>query len=579
MFNLIKNYESTNKKCNRPFSEWNGGLYAKDEVCLDYDFETGTWDLMVNADIFSGIGWQPLEEALNTLSDESRKRRRKAEDKERSRVVIFVSKLNIMSAILIDKLNITDDMVSKYETEKRKNIMEITTAQFQFRNFDLIMNDHLSSYKRKYKDRKGVEIMRGELRTFGYIFPKVRYSGAYMGEKMFFKPIYNQCRTDRGLFYFDSIKTYQCTSIGGKAGFFKHFDKDSEIAWKIQRNITSYDKKSAYQSAFLTDPMFPQGKTHLVNTDLVKKIIKAYDKQLWFKICIEPDAPFTGLLSEFQTKHKLSYGVEYYDFDIFIRTGLDQQLLEWINNNESKCCVLLSEKTDYMPIAFRERGFEVFQWKESIKDREDPDRIRLKFMLECLYGKGIQKHDFRTLQEVNDYYDKRNAKLIMPHQSMHAAATVRRELFTLVMSDKDIISYDTDGVKTKSHNDIWIQAANKNIREINKKAGFEGSNIGMWCEEWYASRFLQFATKVYAYDTSFKKPDITWKLAGVPPQSIDKFLQDIGDKDPLDYIIQNGYDFITPAEYLYDPSKGAYTPTQTIYQLRQTVNLEQSCLA
>lgn len=568
MFNLMKCRDKDGNR-QRPFAEKRGLLFARDAIFLDVDIDKHYWGLSVNAHAFYGMGWKSLMEYLNRLCDESESRKQSNSDKERSRVLIFTVPLTVLRDIFTDMFNLSDDNIQMCTKDCVRICTEIDTGRIQFRNWEMIVGVKKDKYSKP--NIPFLELMPSGFNAyFDFDITRVRYSMAYLAEKMFFLGEDREAvRAARGYCYYDSKLHYDFCRTGSKYGALKDFDFDDKNTWRILQNVNSYDKKSAYSSIFINDNVFPLGRTKMRHYgDRVKTIENCLNNGKWFKIVIPDYKPANEnaekLMSNFKSKKEKAHALEYWDFHSLDIFGALETFVDWLRNNDDEWWLITSDDTGYLPDIFRKRTFELYNLKEQA-EKDSVERIRAKLMLETAYGKPLQFHDFNTVNEINHFYKVSHSRFITPQQALHAVATVKHELLYIANQlDDDVISYDTDGIKIKRDRERCFTELNKVIRDKNKTAGFD-SNIGTWEHEYRAERFVQFKTKVYAYETATH--DFVWKLAGVPKKQIDDFIQSIQPQDPLEYLVEHGHTFTVQGEWLYHPETMTYEATWKPYRL------------
>lgn len=586
MFNLIKATES-GKNHKRVFTKPRHQDYyvARDLICLDYDLISAEWSMTVNALTFTGKGYRSLKEHLDTLCDESEARKRKKEDREKTRILIMTEPLQYLTMQIKDIYDVPEENVLIYTNSEGKRIVsEVDTGRILFRNFrsfvDIKKEDSVDD-KKPYSDIMSAIIIR---MYDEYIPSQFRYTAASMANKKFYRPIpHETLMKERGKScVFRNMGHYNDSMTGCKRGYLKKIELDDLIdgtAWSIHKDVFSFDKKSAYQSKFVTDRVFPLGETFRHTNNKISILETRIRDCKWFKIVLHPlvknDFSESSFMRTFYDKRFHAYGIDYWDFKSIELAGHNEKFMCWLKENEGDWVLLTSEKTGYMPKVFRDRVMELFLMKD-VLSKDDPLRKGVKQMLETLYGKSIQNYGFTRISNVKQHYEKNPEKFISPNQALHALAAVKYEIIYLIKAlDDKVISYDTDGIKILGRNQSIIDAMNDAILEKNKQAGYEDSDIGIWKLEFHASRFIQFNTKQYAYDLNHiegNTPDIHWTMAGLNKESIELFLNDIGQQDPFDYLIaNNGYHFTAPAGYIYIKDTKTFMKSTEIKYIRNVL--------
>ena len=570
MYRLLRSKRTaSSEKYQEPFSKKDNIYYAKDLITLHTEPSTAEWEIYINGDITTGKGFPELHTFLMELSDESRKRKR-GKAAENTRLIIFADRLTIIRNWISHTMKV--EFASEFDADIITDIcFEITTDCIQFRNWESIANDRLKNLYSLYPGLRDTEVMAEVVKGFDAPTWKVRYSLAHMTQKEFFKPILDKVRSERGNTNWESLDCYENSGRGSRAGLYAQFYEDSNICWKVHENVKSFDKKSAYPSIFVNDDKFPLGRCTQHRMDKMKWLSKCLKEDTWFKIVVRTTYDFGKEMKAWKSsKESGTYGIEYYDYKAIAYIGWEDNLLNWLEEHYDDWVILTSESTGYLSTSFRERIIELYNLKNSIADKNDPMRRKYKTMLDMLFGKGIQRRKYTYLRDINDFYFSHSDCVLMPHQSMHAIAAVKYELIFINswLEDgevPDVIAFDTDGIKLSANaTDAPIKHLNAKVKWKNKKAGFEGSDIGLWEHEYTAKRFVQFKTKCYAYEDD---NGIHWKLAGVHKDVLDDFLKGIKG-DPIDYILQNGASFRVPSNYIYNVKAQTFTPTSNEYLLK-----------
>lgn len=564
MYNLLKH---THKPEFDPFAKKEDKLYAKDLVCLHSDPVSTEWEVYINGQVTTGKYYPALFHFIDQIAEASRNRKHKQIAKDSSRLIIFADRLTILEKLIDDVCNVQTS--ARFDAHINHDIVfEITTDKIQFRNWEALANDRVVNLRPLYPGKRDCEVMAETIKTFASPCYKVRYSLAHMTQKEFYRPILGQVRSERGCTNWESLDCFENANRGSRAGLYARFSSESDVCWKMHRNVHSYDKKSAYPSIFVNDAKFPIGRAAQHRSRKMQWLDRCLDKDTWFKIIIKSDFPFGAAMSTWKTTGENTYGLEYYDYQSIIYLGWEDRLRIWLENHDEEWCIMTSEDTGYLSPAFRSRIIELYDLKNEIHDKNDPLRRKYKTMIDMIFGKGIQRRSYTNLSELNDYFYRHSDIVLMPHQSMHAISAVKYELMWLnsFAREGEVLAFDTDGIKYAEWADLsHINRMNQLIIEKNRRAGFPESDIGLWEHEYTANRFVQFKTKCYAYDTGDK---IHWKIAGVHKQELERFLGEI-DGDPLQYVLENGAVFTVPSNYIYDRHNKIFLPTTNDYVLQR----------
>lgn len=564
MYGLLKH---THNPEFDPFAKKEDKLYAKDLITLHSDPVTAEWEVYINGEVTAGITYPLLFSFLDDLSEASRARKKSDFAKDSTRLIIFADRLMILECMIEDMCKVQTS--ARFDAHINHDVtFEITTDKIQFRNWETLANDRVQNLRVLYPGLRDCEVMAEAIRSFASPAYKVRYSLAHMTQKEFYKPILGEVRSERGCTNWESLDCFENANRGSRAGLYKHFSAGSELCWKMHRNVQSFDKKSAYPSVFVNNDHFPLGRAAQHRTKKMQWLYRCLERDTWFKIVIRTDFPFRTIFSTWKTTGENSYAFEYYDYKSLCYLGLENRFRQWLITHDDEWVIITSEGTGYLSDAFRRRIIELYNMKNAIDDKTDPNRRKYKTMIDMIFGKGIQRRNYTNLSELNDYFFRHSDVVLMPHQSMHAISAVKYELLWLnsFADDGEVIAYDTDGIKYAEGADTsHIDELNRQIMDQNRRAGFPETDIGLWAHEYTASRFVQFKTKCYAYEAGGK---YHWKIAGVHKQELERFLSEI-DGDPLDFILQNGAVFTVPSNYIYDPKNKIFLPTSNEYVLHK----------
>ena len=437
-------------------------------------------------------------------------------------LLVIVNDLNVF-AVFIQKYIGAAQSAGEKESFGSTHTLEIKAGGFIFRSFNFIANakpEKIADFLEVKNPVQAMELFCKKLAGKKKLH-SLRWSLAHITKKSFYKPISAELwqRMKEEDVFFHSFQHWQDMFAGNKSGALLHFSDPDQKHRKVITNVTSFDKKSAYTSVFLNDERFPLSRPIRVMKDKGAALSNAIKERHWFKIVMRrKDTPELRPFQDADDRELI--GIEYYDF-MLLRDVLgvsSQRFAEILN--AGKWSLYVCNHTGYLDDNFRRRIAEYFVQKEAIKDKKNFYRFTIKTQMEMMFGKALQRKNFRTVKEVNRYYTGRGDNYLMPQHSMHAIAAVRYELMKAVqLCGSDCIAYDTDGIKVTGSGRIF-DALNELIKIKNERAGYPQLKIGFWMKEWTAQRFLQVCTKSYLYDDQGR---IEVKHAGISEEDFRKY--------------------------------------------------------
>ena len=537
----------------------------RDKITAFFDMRVNWWQCCINGNIKAGKDADSFQALLSEISAEISSKSRAG---TKRKAVIFINDLDCTRMILPDGQKTT----AKKVKAGIEYSMEYDTDSIIFRNFNILFNNKTEKVMKMFPGYPCCVAMQKFLDMFDLPLTDLRYSLAYLTKKTFYKDIksdlWENTRMHRRILR--DRATYNDMQAGNQGGMLTSFSGDNCILFQILKNVASFDKKSAYPSYFITDRYFPVGKViRVTGAENYRKLqlADAIRKKQWFKIVIECELSDPEM-QIFKTPGAGLYGIEFWDYRVLQKCGIDIFALLTGKKWRLYRCTF----TGYMPDVFRRKVIQLYERKNAIEDKNDPERFLIKTQLDMLYGKGLQKYDFATDQDVFKKYVLRGENFLLPQMSMHVVAAMRHELLTVAgYFGADCFAYDTDGVKIRlddpgqlDKESEFFAKINGYIMDKNKAAGFV-SDIGIWDHEYTARRFIQFAPKVYAYEDSSGK--VTCKFAGVAERYTKKYL---GDKTPdeiFDMWERHGLDLQTCAGWMYVPEKKWFIELKNDYKI------------
>ena len=188
-----------------------------------------------------------------------------------------------------------------------------------------------------------------------------------------------------------------------------------------------------------------------------------------------------------------------------------------IDKNWKKYALYTCDEVGYLNKSFRKKLVDIYNERQYLKLIGDPKEKILKSQSKFIYGKGLQKRNFESNEQIIKYHHY-STSYINQIISFHALQRTRYELVLMLdRLDYDFNSTDTDCIKTESPlAPQKFEERNTEIKSLLAAAGFPETKIGLWKFEGLYPNFIQYANKVYAYQTKDKegKDIIECKFAG-----------------------------------------------------------------
>lgn len=544
--------------------------FLRDIITVYFDLRINWWQACVNGTVKAGKDVESFENFVESLKEEIKQRSRK--DKQR-KAIIFINDLDVVRFVL------PDGQRTEATKEKAgiKYSLEYESEFFVFRNFNIIANSKAEKILKMFPGLTLCEAMTEFLKMFDLPIINIRYSLAYITKKIFYKDIKAELWADTAKnnripktrqIYYDML-------AGNQGGLLSSFE-NSGLLFQVLHNIGSFDKRSAYPSYFINDRFFPVGRVFEVKGGDCFRISaakKAVKNGQWFKVVIDSpeEIPELKYFTSGQPNFygvKYCYGVELFDYKILEKCGVDF----WGILPGNKFRVYRTDKTGYLPQCFREKVMYLYNIKNAFPDKNSPKRFMIKTQLDMLYGKGLQKFEFYTDDQLFKKYCCRGENFLLPQMSMHVVAAMRHELLVIMSKfQHDCIAFDTDGTKLNldaigTQKAIeFFDAVNDYITQKNINAGFY-SNIGTWDFEYIAKEFIQFAPKVYAYSDS---SGLHCKFAGVPERCLKKYLANVPRETIFENWSENGLCIEIGGAWLFLPDQKYFVEQKTNYEIRK----------
>ena len=408
------------------------------------------------------------------------------------------------------------------------------------------------------------------------------YSYSYVSMGLFYDDELCECLTDdifkhgRNIWY---TKWYNDLTSCNKGGL---LDLTNTI-----REVTDneYDVKSAYISHMLIDGHFPTTKVRVAlgSNQRVKKFNELVSSHWFFFIHIPKEVKVPNSFFIFQDTETGDYGIEYYDYltaTECLGIGRDT-FIEILKQDGVELYYCLG---GWLNQKFRDRVKMFYDEKNSL-DKNDPKRDVVKQILELVYGKGLQKHDFST-DGLCRHHWAQGRNYIMPHMAYHCTALQRYKMMTIIKkADGEVKYFDTDGVVGEGDKLAeLIEEDNKRIMCENTFYYDEKLDAGTWKKE-----YEEDVTQVILAPKQriiFTKKGIITKVAGVRKNELMANLNALLRKydnnyDALiNYLLINGIDDFIITTYEFDVVNGfrVHYETYAEYNKRIASNLSvQDC--
>lgn len=503
--------------------------FLRDLCLLDIDDDLN-WILFLNGEAEKGSTFIELKRLIQHLIEAKEKRRRN-KTRER-RLVIWTSRLNLFYVYcqLLDK-ELTADVIEKFrEGRYEKQVMDVHNAHLEFRNFELISGETLDdindTYSFKAMSRIGIMKSFIEMRREQGLndWTQLRYTFANNSLKLFYREADFSEQT-RARMRYDSIirrpslPLSQIYDGAAKAGVLL-LHKD--VIDTVIENVFSADINEAYNSQFVRCNDFPLGRIYKVELNQLATLIR---ENKWFLLVMESDYEVEKMppwLKPHKQDGKYYYVIEQYDYIGLTKIGLKITTIdkEWKKHKLYTC-----DQVGYLDWFFRKRIVKRYGLRRFLKKKGDPREKIIKAQFKFLYGKGLQKRNFKSNTEINIYYHQDNT-YVNQAIAYHAMARNRVEILEMLNRlDGNFAACDTDGIKTQHPDAAAIfEQRNKEIREENATAGFINTEIGLWKYEGIYPRFIQFGNKVYAYEEDGK---LVCKFAGCLKSAWQEFFKNM----------------------------------------------------
>lgn len=499
---------------NQPYRDRNEEIeYLRDWCCLYID-DSMEWEFYINQEVDRGVSQLKLKQILRQLV-QIKEKRRKNQDRER-RLVIWTNNLTRLRVYiqLLDQDLIPEFRVQFNRGRKRKYVSIIHNKDLEFRSFDQLTGENFENTKETYSIKeKGVAAMVKYLQmkeNQGFKgWNQIKHTQAYMSLKAFYKRFSEE---EKKALRFEQLKripsyeVYQVLEGATKAGIlFINLEKQN----KLINNVYSHDISSAYNSQFIRGNDFPIGR--IKRTD-VSQLSTLYKEDKWFLLVMVSEYQIDKVprfILPTEKDGKFYYVIGNYGYKCLRTLGLK---LNQIDKNWRKFKLFTCEETGYLNYRFREELNNLYNERQYLKSVGSKEEKIVKQIAEVLYGKGIQKRDFKGNTDIQNFYSRHDNAYVGMQISFHALQRTHYEIIKMLERlNWSFVACDTDSIKTQNPAAALIfEERNKEIFQENREAGFD-TRIGLWKFEGLYPNFIQFGNKVYAYEYEGK---INCKFAG-----------------------------------------------------------------
>lgn len=526
-------------KENRPYKDRNSDIeFLRDWCCL-YINEDLKWELCLNGEIKEGYEVKSLSYLIKTIVDQKNKHQKI--EKYQRRLIIWVNSPSILQVyIQLLSQNLQIGQIEKFIKGKRVKIIDrIYNKDLEFRNFDLISGETVNEVKKTYNfNSQGVKIMvdflkkREEQGLNGW--GQIRYTFSNNNLKLFYKRFNKDILQELRFEAIKRIPSLEFNTILQEASKQGIMLCRRETINTMLTNVYSFDISSAYNSQFIRGNDFPIGRVKRAPIEELRDLIA---QQKWFLIVMVSSYPIEmpfEWIKAYEKEGYFYYVIGNYDYRIIQESGGS---LSRIDKNWKIFKVFKCSEEGYLNMNFRDELVNLYEMRQQLKAKKDNEEKIYKQIGEVLYGKGIQRREFKTNQDIYNFYSKRDVMYVGPQISYHALQRTRYEIMKMLkLLDYSYIACDTDSIKTQNIMAPQVfSERNKEILEENKKAGFPNTRIGLWKFEGLYPHFIQFGNKVYAYEENDK---IVCKFAGCLKEASSNYFNKISLQEGL-RLLQN----------------------------------------
>lgn len=511
---LLKTTENRPYKVKDNYRESN--LEFLRDFCCVYIGIDLKCEMYLNGEVKKELGLKKLKGIMANLIKQKEKRRRNKENDRR--LVIWVNQLNLFfTYVQFLGKDLKVNKFSKFVEGKNEILIDsVYNKDLEFRNFDLIAGESVREVNLTYSFKENsmlnvmVDFLKMRQEQGLKTWVELRYTFANNCNKLFYREFSEE---DLKLMKYESIKRRPSLSLSQfidaapKGGVIYH---NSINLKQMRHNVYSYDINSAYDAQFVLGNDFPIGRVYKVDLAELPNLIKE-DK--WFVLVMASNYEISEMpkwLKPYEYNGEFYYIFGNYDYKCLKLMGAK---ITTIDKNWRKHALYTCEETGYLNNAFRAKLVDIYNTRQYLKQIGDPKEKILKSQSKFIYGKGLQKRSFESNDQIMKYHHYATS-YVNQLVAFHALQRNRYELI-LMLDRLDYVYNSTDTDCIKSENPMAPQKfeeRNKEIKELLAAAGFPDTKIGLWKFEGLYPNFIQYANKVYAYQTRENK--IECKFAG-----------------------------------------------------------------
>lgn len=525
--------------------------YARDEMCVNYDFETNSFSIFFNGEVFEGSTPKNFLSKLDEIAALL-----KPTKKENEIFICYAPRLQTLSAML------PGGIFKEYKRKCEKIYMTYRTDHFEFREYRMFSRDddikkhHAANMYALLKDL-------AELAGFDNICD-IKKSAGWVTKKALSRGLEDEIKDwhYNNKNYRDSIEQYKEQLIGNKTGLLNGIRG-------VHEDVFMIDIKSAYLSALMHIQRFPIGR--LVRSTGRNALIN-FLSDSWYHIIIKTEKELNSFFDNFRDDNdKNSYGFYLYDQDLLWDNGynLKRFVYELVEGGDAE--LICYDSSTYGPILSSVVDKIIYFYDMKQKSKAENDEIRkdcYKIITELIYGKALQEHDFESNSKCYHYFNLPE-NVIRPEYSMMAASYVRWRLSRMIKELGDAYYNDTDGIETsysKEKEEI-VERQNNLIVEYNKSLGHD-SIIGTYDIEAKHAKIGIIAAKQRFYIDDNGK--LECRIAGVSRKFLKEITLETGDEFMFNRLMKPFFYAVTQYEYYGD--KDGYIP-----KMSEKITLQGCC--
>lgn len=537
--------------------------YARDEMCVNYDFATNSFSIFFNGEVFEGSTPKNFLSKLDEIAALL-----KPTKKENEIFICYAPNIKTLSAML------PEGTFKEHIKKGKKLYMTYRTDHFEFREFSMFSND---SDIKKYHAANMYALLKdlAELAGFDNICD-IQKSAGWVTKKALSLGLEDEIKdwhyTNKN--YRDSVEQFKEQLIGNKSGLLKAEEG-------IFEDVLMIDIKSAYLSALMHIQRFPIGR--LVRSTGRNALINFLSGS-WYHIIIKTEKELNSFFDNFRDDNdKNSYGFYLYDQDLLWDNGynLKRFVYELVESGDAE--LICYDSSTYGPILSSVVDKIMYFYDMKQKTKAEGDEIRkdcYKIITELIYGKALQEHDFESNGACYRYFNGPE-NVIRPEYSMMAASYVRWRLSRMIKELGGSYYHDTDGIETaySEEKEEIVERQNNLIVEYNKSLGHD-SIIGTYDIEAKHAKIGIIARKQRFYIDDNGK--LECRICGISRKYLEERTLEAGDESMFNRLTKSFWYAATLYVYLgdeigYIPQMSEKATPQDIIDKVQTKKTLQGC--